>query len=242
MVKLFFALHCAAATIRTNDAMSQTEAVEMETGAGELRGSVIWLHGLGADGHDFEPIVPELRLPSDLRLRFVFPHAPVRPVTLNGGMAMRAWYDILTLDRGGPVDEQGIRASAALLDRLVLREQERGVAADKIIVAGFSQGGAIALHAGLRAAKQLAGILALSTYLPLFSSFEREVVVTDVPIFMGHGVLDPMLPMAMGRESADFLLANGCNLEWHDYPMAHSVCAEEIVDIRAWLLAVYNVE
>lgn len=222
--------------------MNPTEAVEIETGTGELSGSVIWLHGLGADGHDFEPIVPELRLPAELRLRFVFPHAPVRPVTLNGGMAMRAWFDILTLDRGGPVDEQGIRASAALLEQFIAREQERGIAADKIIVAGFSQGGAIALHAGLRAANRLAGILALSTYLPLANTFEREVVVTDVPIFMGHGVLDPMLPMALGRESADFLLANGCNLEWHDYPMAHSVCAEEIVDIRNWLLAVYGAE
>ena len=222
--------------------MDPTEAVEIETGTGEPSGSVIWLHGLGADGHDFEPIVPELRLPAELRLRFVFPHAPVRPVTLNGGMAMRAWFDILTLDRGGPVDEQGIRASAAMLEQFVAREQERGIAADKIIVAGFSQGGAIALHAGLRAANRLAGILALSTYLPLANTFEREVVVTDVPIFMGHGVLDPMLPMALGRESADFLLAKGCKLEWHDYPMAHSVCAEEIVDIRSWLLAVYGAE
>lgn len=220
--------------------MSLTEAVEIETGAGEPRGSVVWLHGLGADGHDFEPIVPELRLPTDLSLRFVFPHAPVRPVTLNGGMAMRAWYDILTLDRDGPSDEEGIRASAALLEGFVAREQERGVAAQNIVVAGFSQGGAIALHAGLRAQQALAGIMGLSTYLPLRNSFEKEVVVTDLPIFMAHGTLDPVLPMAMGRESADFLKASGCNLEWHDYPMAHSVCAEEIADIRTWLLSIYD--
>lgn len=220
--------------------MPQSEAVEIESGAGEPHGSVVWLHGLGADGHDFEPVVPELRLPADLNLRFVFPHAPVRPVTLNGGMAMRAWYDILTLDRDGPADEAGIRASAALLDDLVALERERGVAAEKIVVAGFSQGGAIALHAGLRAQQPLAGIMALSTYLPLRSSFEHEVAVSDLPIFMAHGTLDPVLPMALGRESADFLVASGCNLEWRDYPMAHSVCAEEIADIRTWLLSIYS--
>jgi len=222
--------------------MPLTEAVEIETGVGEPRGSVVWLHGLGADGHDFEPIVPELRLPADLSLRFVFPHAPVRPVTLNGGMAMRAWYDILTLERDGPVDEHGILASAALLNDFVAREQERGIAANNIVVAGFSQGGAIALHAGLRAVPPLAGIMGLSTYLPLRSSFESEVAVSDLPIFMAHGTLDPVLPMALGRESADFLLASGCNLEWHDYPMAHSVCVEEIADIRTWLLSIYNRE
>jgi phospholipase/carboxylesterase len=222
--------------------MQESDSVEIETGTGAPSGSVIWLHGLGADGHDFEPIVPELRLPPELPLRFVFPHAPVRPVTLNGGMAMRAWYDILTLDRSGLQDEAGIRESAALLEEWVAREQERGIAADRIIVAGFSQGGAIALHAGLRAQQTLAGIMALSTYLPLQDVFAEEVTPSEVPIFMAHGALDPVLPMALGRESADLLLANNYNVEWHDYPMAHSVCAEEINAIRDWLLSVYSVE
>lgn len=225
--------------------MAVTATVELETGAGAPRGSVIWLHGLGADGHDFEPIVAELHLPAELGLRFVFPHAPVRPVTINGGMSMRAWYDILTLERDGLSDDAGIRASAAILDGLIAREVERGIAADKIIVAGFSQGGAIALHAGLRSKQKLAGVMALSTYLPLSETFQREVVAaadtghTDVPIFMAHGSLDPVLPMALGRDSADFLIANGFQVEWHDYSMAHSVCMEEINDIRQWLLSVY---
>lgn len=222
--------------------MQESEAVEIETGTGAPEGSVIWLHGLGADGHDFEPIVPELRLPPDMPLRFVFPHAPVRPVTLNGGMAMRAWYDILTLDRNGLQDEAGIRDSAALLEQWIAREQERGIAANRIVVAGFSQGGAIALHAGLRATRTLAGIMALSTYLPLQDVFAEEVAPSDVPIFMAHGALDPVLPMALGRESADLLIASGYNVEWHDYPMAHSVCLEEINAIRNWLLSVYGTE
>lgn len=220
--------------------MSDSDFVEIETGDGPPQGSIIWLHGLGADGHDFEPIVPELQLPQALRLRFVFPHAPVRPVTLNGGMAMRAWYDILTLDRDGPADDEGIRASAAMLEQWIARETERGIAADKIVVAGFSQGGAIALHAGLRARQTLAGIMALSTYLPMPAAFADEAVVTDLPIFMAHGTLDPVLPMTLGRESADFLISNGCKVEWHDYPMAHSVCIEEIGDIRSWLLGIYG--
>lgn len=219
--------------------MSEVESVEIETGSGAVQGSVIWLHGLGADGHDFEPIVPELRLPADLGLRFVFPHAPIQPVTLNGGMAMRAWFDILTLDRGGLEDEAGIRASAEILEQLIAREQERGIAANKIVVAGFSQGGAISLHVGLRSGQTLGGIMALSTYLPIKSTFADEVAPSDVPILMAHGSLDPVLPMALGRESADLLLANDFKVEWHDYQMAHSVCAEEIDDIRAWLLSIY---
>lgn len=222
--------------------MSEEQAVEIVTGTGEPLGSVIWLHGLGADGHDFEPIVPELRLPEALGLRFVFPHAPVRPVTLNGGMSMRAWFDILTLDRDGPADETGIRASASILDQLIAREQERGIATDKIVVAGFSQGGAIALYGGLRSAPKLAGIMALSTYLPIGSTFENEAAASDIPIFMAHGVLDPVLPMTLGREAADRLIAHGFEIEWHDYPMAHSVCIEEINDIRTWLLSIYATE
>ncbi|MDH4124145.1 MAG: alpha/beta hydrolase [Gammaproteobacteria bacterium] len=228
--------------------MAAIETVEVVHGKGSPLGSVIWLHGLGADGHDFEPIVAELRLPADLSLRFVFPHAPLRPVTINGGMSMRAWYDILSLERGGPSDDDGIRASAAILDELIAREIQRGIAAHRIVVAGFSQGGAIALHAGLRCKVRLAGIMALSSYLPISASFQREVVEAsdgghrDVPVFMAHGSLDPMLPMALGRDSAKLLIANGFKVEWHDYPMAHSVCLEEIGDIRRWLLSIYAVE
>lgn len=228
--------------------MAVADTVEVVSGRSPLLGSVIWLHGLGADGHDFEPVVAELRLPAELGLRFVFPHAPLRPVTINGGVSMRAWYDILSLDRGGLSDEAGIRASAALLDDLIAREVQRGVLANRIVVAGFSQGGAIALHAGLRAKQRLAGIMALSSYLPLSGCFKAEVVDAangghnDVPIFMAHGSLDPMLPMSLGRESADLLIANGFQVEWHDYPMAHSVCLEEISDIRRWLLSVYAVK
>lgn len=225
--------------------MADTQTVEVETGP-EPSASVIWLHGLGADGHDFEPIVPELRLPDTLPLRFVFPHAPVRPVTINGGMSMRAWYDIISLDRGGPVDEAGIRASGEIATALVRREQERGIPAGRIVLAGFSQGGAIALHAALRYPERLAGLMALSTYLPLASSFDEEVVQNaaaanrDIPIFMAHGSFDPMLPMQMGAESRDLLTAFGFAVAWHSYPMAHAVCAEEIAHIRTWLLEVFG--
>ncbi len=225
--------------------MSETETVEIETGP-EPAGSVIRLHGLGADGHDFEPIVSELQLPDSLPLRFVFPHAPVRPVTINGGMAMRAWYDILSLDRGGPVDEEGIRASGDTLNGLIEREQQRGMEPRRVVVAGFSQGGAIALHAALRYPQRLAGLMALSTYLPLQSVFEAEVAGSataanqDIPLFMAHGSFDPVLPMQLGTTSAELLRHSGFDVEWHEYPMAHAVCAEEIVHIRDWLLSVFG--
>ena len=225
--------------------MPDTQPIEIETGANP-RGSVIWLHGLGADGHDFEPIVPELMLPSELPLRFVFPHAPVRPVTLNGGMAMRAWYDILSLERDAPMDEAGVRESAGILNALIARERERGLDAGRIVVAGFSQGGAIAIHAALRYPEKLAGLMALSTYLPLSDTFEPEVLQNPqcgfrgLPIFMAHGSFDPMLPMALGQGSARLLTESGFTVEWHDYPMAHAVCAEEIRDIRNWLLSVFS--
>lgn len=226
--------------------MTIPETVEIETGGKPPIGSVIWLHGLGADGHDFEPVVAELRLPDELPLRFVFPHAPVRPVTINGGMTMRAWYDIFSLDRDGPADEVGIRASAELLDALIDRERERGIQADRIVVAGFSQGGAIALHGALRYPERLAGLMALSTYLPLQQFFKTEVLDSqvaggiDMPIFMAHGSFDPVLPMDGGRASANLLIKSGRKVEWHDYPMAHGVCPDEISDIRAWLLSVYK--
>ena len=204
-------------------------------------GSVIWLHGLGADGHDFEAIVPDLRLSGQLNLRFIFPHAPVRAVTINGGMEMRAWYDILTLERSGPVDETGIRESGELLVGLIEFEHERGIPYDRILLAGFSQGGAIASHTALKFPQRLAGLMALSTYLPL----QDDVLGTDggqprdLPIFMAHGSFDPMLPMALGEHSNELMVAAGYSVEWHDYPMAHAVCAEEINDIRNWMLAVF---
>ncbi|HEU4646213.1 MAG TPA: dienelactone hydrolase family protein [Burkholderiales bacterium] len=213
------------------------EAVEIETAASP-DASVIWLHGLGADGHDFEPVVPELRLAPMLRLRFVFPHAPVRPVTLNMGMRMRAWYDILQLG-GGPEDEVGVRASQGMVEALIERERSRGVAARRIVLAGFSQGGAIALHTGLRHGQRLAGILALSTYLPLAGSLqaERSEANRDVPIFMAHGELDDIIPLTRAQQSRQALAAQGYALQWHSYPMPHSLCGEEIADIAAWLAA-----
>lgn len=228
--------------------MTAVETVEIEIGSGAPAGSIIWLHGLGADGHDFEPIVPELRLPEALPLRFVFPHAPVRPVTLNGGMAMRAWFDIYSLDAEGPVDETGIRESGALLDELIQRERDRGIEPGQIVIAGFSQGGAIAMHSALRYPERLGGLMALSTYLPLQSTFRAEVVDKmpvanqELPIFMAHGSFDPVLPLAWGRQAADFVGAAGFTIEWHEYPMAHAVCAEEIADIRSWLLSTYQAE
>ncbi len=217
--------------------MALPETVEVNTGDDPV-GSVIWLHGLGADGHDFEPIVPELRLPADLPLRFVFPHAPVRPVTINGGMAMRAWYDILSLDSQGRADAEGVRQSTALLEALIDREIERGIEPDQIVVAGFSQGGAIAINAVLHASRRLAGLMALSTYIPLPGELAASRGNRELPVFMAHGSFDPMIQMQWGRASADRLAAAGYSVEWHDYPMAHAVCPQEISDIRAWLLRV----
>ena len=225
--------------------MELPETVEVANGANP-QGSVIWLHGLGADGHDFEAIVPELGVADQLSLRFVFPHAPMRPVTINGGMTMRAWYDILTLERGGPQDEAGIRESGRLLELLIEREHQRDIPHDKIVLAGFSQGGAIALHTALRYPHRLAGLMALSTWLPLQDSFDTEVVGNtraqsqELPVFMAHGSFDPMLPMALGQQSCETLEKAGYAVEWHDYPMAHAVCAEEIAAIRNWLLSVYT--
>ncbi|HLT91310.1 MAG TPA: carboxylesterase [Woeseiaceae bacterium] len=224
--------------------MALPETVEVELGS-DIARSVVWLHGLGADGHDFEPIVPELAL-GPAGVRFVFPHAPVRPVTINMGMPMRAWYDILSLDRDGPQDERGIRESAALLGELVEREHARGVAYERIVVAGFSQGGAIALHAGTRFGRRLAGIMGLSTWLPLASTFAAEALANrafpaaELPVFMAHGTFDPTIPIEYGRGSAEALRRGGFPVEWHEYPMAHAVCAEEIADIRRWLVAVLD--
>ena len=217
--------------------MALPDCVEVISGEPPV-GSVIWLHGLGADGHDFEPIVPELRLPADLPLRFVFPHAPTRPVTINGGMVMRAWYDIVTLDAEGRADADGVRESTAILEGLIAREIDRGIPAGKIVVAGFSMGGAIAINTALNTAHVLAGLMALSTYLPLPSEVEGSGGSRDLPVFMAHGSFDPMLPMQWGQMSARKLEETGFSVEWHDYPMAHAVCPQEIADIREWLLRV----
>jgi phospholipase/carboxylesterase len=197
--------------------------------------SIIWLHGLGADGHDFEPIVPELRLP--FAARFVFPNAPVRPITVNGGMEMRGWYDILGFGLNVRQDSAGIRDSAAAVTRLVDREIARGMAPSRIVLAGFSQGGAVALHTALREPRALGGVLALSTYLPLGETLpaERSAANASTPIFMAHGSADPLLPLALAEGSRRALEALGYAVEFHVYGMPHSVCMEEIADIAEWL-------
>jgi phospholipase/carboxylesterase len=210
--------------------------VETET-APEPTHSVIWLHGLGADGNDFAPIVPELVSRDWPALRFVFPHAPVRPVTVNGGMPMRAWYDIAGVDLVSRQDESGMRASIANVDALIARENERGIPTERILLAGFSQGGAIALSAGLRHARRLAGVIALSTYLPMQGSVaaERSEANAGLPVFWGHGTGDPIVPLTRGVSSRDLLQSLGYPVSWHTYPMPHSVCAEEIADLRHWM-------
>jgi phospholipase/carboxylesterase len=214
------------------------ETIEVETGA-RPGAAVIWLHGLGADAHDFEPVVPELRLPASLAVRFVFPNAPQRPVTINMGMRMRAWYDILELG-GGAEDEAGIRDSQRQLEKLIEREKTRGIPARRIVLAGFSQGGAIALQTSLRHPERLAGVLALSTYLPLASTLllERSAINGDVPVFMAHGTLDPMIPIARAAQSRAMLQSFGYPVEWREYPMPHSVCPQEIADIAAFLVRI----
>ena len=218
--------------------MQSDDTVEVVTGDNPT-GSIIWLHGLGADGHDFEPIVPELRLPQSLSLRFVFPHAPVRPVTINGGMAMRAWYDILSFDSEGRADRDGLLESSAILEELIAREIERGIPVEKIVVAGFSQGGAVAIHTALHTEHNIAGLMALSTYMALPDDVENAVSRRDLPIFMAHGSFDPVLRLEWGQASADKLTETGYTVEWHKYPMAHAVCPQEIADISAWLSKVY---
>jgi phospholipase/carboxylesterase len=210
--------------------------VETDT-APNPRHSVIWLHGLGADGNDFAPIVPELVDRSWPALRFVFPHAPMRAVTINNGMRMRAWYDIKGARIEDKQDETGIRESIVDLEALIAREIERGVAVERILVAGFSQGGAIALAGSVRHAQRLGGIIAMSTYLPISekTTAERSDANAQVPIFMAHGSYDPVVPQALGEMSRDALVRLGYAVDWHSYPMAHQVCAEEIGDLRIWM-------
>jgi phospholipase/carboxylesterase len=198
---------------------------------------VIWLHGLGADGYDFVPIVKEVEALGAPPARYMFPHAPMRAVTINGGYVMRAWYDILGTELATREDETGIRDSHAQVEALIARETGRGIARSRIVLAGFSQGGAITLHTGLRQAQPLAGLMALSTYLPLSSAFdsERNAASARVPVFQAHGVSDPVIPLARGTASRDQLSALGYDLRWHQYPMQHSVCADEVRDIAEFL-------
>lgn len=200
--------------------------------------SVIWMHGLGADAHDFYPVPPQLGLPERLAVRYIFPNAPYIPVTINQGMMMRAWYDLARIDRS-VLDEAGIRRSSAWIEELVRREQERGVPAGRVVLAGFSQGGAMALFTGTRYAEPLAGIACLSGYLLFEEALEREVPgARRVPIFQAHGTADPMVPYALGRESRDRLMEAGFAVDWREYPMGHTVCPEEIRDIGRWIATV----
>jgi phospholipase/carboxylesterase len=207
------------------------DPIVIETGQ-EPAAAVIWLHGLGADGRDFEPVVPELDLAAPVR--FVFPHAPLRPVTINNGMRMRAWYDIYQFG-GGREDEKGIRESQSLLEKMVAAERSRGI--QKVVLAGFSQGGAIVLQTALRQKERLAGVMALSTYLPLAATVEKEKSAESgkAPIFMAHGAFDDVIPLERAQRSREMLEKSGYQVEWHEYPMPHSVCAEELAHISAFL-------
>jgi phospholipase/carboxylesterase len=204
--------------------------------------SVIWLHGLGADGHDFVPLVPELRLPDSLSVRFVFPHAPQRPVTLNNGYVMRAWYDLKALGLQAEEDAAGIRASEQLVRELIQAELTAGIPAKRIVIAGFSQGGAIALQVALRYPQRLAGVMPLSTYLPLRDSLAAEASAanSDIPIFMCHGRQDTVVPLQLAERSRDVLLAQRYAVDFRYYHMSHSLCAEQVDDISAWLLQVLS--
>jgi len=212
------------------------ETVTVETGPNPTF-SIIWMHGLGADGHDFEPLVPELLDDGMPVLRFVFPHAPVRPVTINNGYQMRAWYDIIGIDKRSAEDFDGITASAKAVSALIKAENERGVATERIAIAGFSQGGAMALHIATRHTEKLAGVIALSCYLPLARELAtaRHPANQATPIFMAHGTQDPVVPYPLGEDSRQMLEAAGYAVEWHGYPMQHALCEPEVADLRSWL-------
>jgi phospholipase/carboxylesterase len=218
------------------DDLTLLDSVEIETGPAP-KSTVIWLHGLGADGHDFEAIVPELVRRGERALRFVLPHAERRPISINNGMSMRAWYDIVGFDRHAKQDEAGIRASDAAVRALIAREKERGVAPDRIVIAGFSQGGAMALFTGTRYPEKLAGIIGLSCYMLLGATFaaERSAVNQMTPIFVAHGRRDPVVDVRLGEETRRLLEAADYAVTWHSYPIPHSVSAEELTQIGAWL-------
>ncbi|WP_372626814.1 alpha/beta hydrolase [Arsukibacterium sp.] len=205
--------------------------------AGPVKAAVIWLHGLGDSGHGFAPIVPELRLPADAGIRFLFPHAPEQPVTINGGMRMRSWYDIKTMDLAHRADETGVRQSAAAVQKLLDKLIADGLSSEQIVLAGFSQGGVIALHLLSRLPYKLAGVMALSTYMcaPEKLASEASAINKATPVFFGHGSQDPMVPMAAGQQAFHALKSAGFNVSWHDYRMEHSVCAQEVADISSFL-------
>ena len=217
---------------------NNTQAVVLEP-RGEHKASVIWLHGLGADGHDFEPVIPALQLPEDHGVKFIFPHAPERPVTINGGMVMRAWYDIKEMDLRKREDTDGIEDSRQVIEAFIKSEKEAGIPADKILLAGFSQGGVVILHTGLRHSEPLAGLLALSTYLALPETLagEADPANSKIPIFMAHGTMDPIIPVHQGKNSADQLQQQGYPVDWHEYPIQHAVSLEEIEEIGRWISA-----
>lgn len=218
------------------------ETVENETGS-QPQWSVLWLHGLGADGNDFVPIVPELLRADWPVLRFVFPHAPVRTVTINGGARMRAWYDIVDFDLANRADLDGVTQSVAEVEALIAREVERGIPAERILLAGFSQGGAVTLAAGIARQQPLAGLVALSTYLPMGAEVARAALApaaASQPLFMAHGVFDPVVPAAAGEAGAKALAAMGFDVQWRRYPMQHAVCAEEIHDLGNWMTARFS--
>lgn len=203
--------------------------------------SIIWLHGLGADGHDFEPIVPELHLPEALGIRFIFPHAPIQPVTINGGLPMRAWYDITEMSITHHPDENGIRQSCQSVQQLIQHEQETfQLKSHQILLAGFSQGGAIALTTALTFPEKLAGVIALSTYLPSKKIVANQMSSAnlDTPFFMAHGLSDPIVPLIAGTQTKDWLLEQNYPVTWHTYPMQHNVCPQQISDLSDWLGAI----
>lgn len=218
--------------------MNMIQHIELNTGANP-KGTIIWMHGLGADCWDFVSIVKELGLPDDLPLRFIFPQAPSRPITINNGQVMPGWYDISMAELQRKPDEAGVRQSQTLIEQLIARENERGMATDKIILAGFSQGGAIALQTGLRYRDALGGIMALSTYLTLEDSFAAEATIANanIPILMAHGTQDPLIPLSLAMSSRAKMEARGYKIEWREYPMPHSVCMEEVEDIGVWIQA-----
>jgi len=217
------------------------ESVTVETGP-QPAFTIIWMHGLGADGHDFEPLVPELLDDELPAIRFVFPHAPVRPVTINNGYPMRAWYDIVGIDRRSAEDLKGIGESADAIGGLIHREHARGIGSDHIVLAGFSQGGAMALHLATGHPDKFAGVIALSCYLPLARDPARlrNGANLRTPIYMAHGSQDPVVPLALGDDSRQLLTSAGYNVDWHVYPMPHSLCETEVSDLRAWLKRVIN--
>ncbi len=214
----------------------QLPALELETGAQPTH-SILWMHGLGADGNDFVPIIHELELPPDTAIRFIFPHAPKQPVSINQGFIMRAWYDIKHANLNHYEDEAGIRSSQHAITAMIERENQRGISSTNIVLAGFSQGGVMALQVGLRHPDKLGGIMALSSYLPLAHTLAKEAHNANIStsIFMAHGSYDPIVPILLAKTSRQQLVEAGYQVEWHEYPMEHSVCAEELADISKWL-------